>query len=90
MPRSRDPHADDARRAALQRRVDRLKVASWALAAGGWLALWALVTGAVASTAATSTIPAANGPQSQTIDLFGGGSTLGVGTGTAVLRSSGS
>jgi hypothetical protein len=90
MPRSRDPHADGARRAALQRRVDRLKVVAWAAAAGTWLALWSLVSGAVAGTAAAPSVPAASRQESPTVDLFGQGSTLGTGSGTPVLRSSGS
>jgi hypothetical protein len=90
MPRSRDPHADDVRRAALRRRVDRLKVASWAVAAGAWLALWTLVTGAVAGTAAPPSLPALSRQESPTVDLFGQGSRLGASSGTPVLRSSGS
>jgi hypothetical protein len=77
-------------RSALQRRVARLKLASWAGVAGAWLALWALVSGAVAGTAAAPSVPTASGQQSQATDLFGDGSTLGVGSGAPILRSHGS
>ena len=59
------------RRTALEQRVYRLKVAALAVAAGAWLALWALVTGAVAGTAAAPSMPAASGEQTQATDLFG-------------------
>jgi hypothetical protein len=86
-----DQRRDDPRRAALQRRIDRLKLAAWAAAAGAWLALWALVSGAAGvTTAATSAQPAASGQESGVTDLFGGGSTLGTGSSTPVLRSHGS
>jgi hypothetical protein len=81
----------DPRHAALQRRIDRLKVATWAATAGALLALWALVNGAVAgTTAATPSQPATSGQESGATDLFGGGSTLGTGSSTPVLRSHGS
>lgn len=82
--------ADAARRKALEGRLARLKVAAWALVAGAWLALWALVSGAVAGTAPTLAAPVASGQQSQTVDLFGQGSTLGTTSDTPVLQSSGS
>ena len=81
--------ADAARKAALEWRIARLKVALWAGLAAAWLGLWALVSGAVAGTAAAS-VPVTSNQQDQATDLFGAGSTLGVGTGTPVLRSSGS
>jgi hypothetical protein len=89
MIRSRDVDPD-IRRTALQRRVDRLKVAAWAVVAGAWLGLWALVSGAVAGTATAPSVPTASGEQSQATDLFGSGSTLGVGEGTPIVRSHGS
>jgi hypothetical protein len=89
MSRSRSD-ADAARRADLEGRLARLKVVVWAGVAGAWLALWALVSGAVAGTAPAPSTPAASNEQQQTTDLFGAGSTLGVGSGTPVLRSSGS
>lgn len=91
MTPTRDHQTPDPRRAALQRRIDRLKVAAWAAAVGAWLALWMLVSGAVAgTTAATPAQPAASGQESGTTDLFGRGSTLGTGSGTPILRSHGS
>jgi uncharacterized membrane protein YccF (DUF307 family) len=90
MTRSRDLRTDVARRTALENRLARLKVAAWAVVAGAWLALWALVSGAVAGTATTPSVPAVSGQENQAIDLFGQGSTLGVGSGTPVLRSNGS
>lgn len=78
------------RRTALEQRVYRLKVAALAVAAGASLALWALVSGAVAGTAAAPSMPAASGEQSQATDLFGNGSTLGAGSGKPVIRSHGS
>jgi hypothetical protein len=85
----RDAGADAVRKAALESRIARLKVALWAGLAAAWLGLWALVSGAVASTT-TPSVPATSSQQNQATDLFGAGSTLGVGTGTPVLRSSGS
>jgi hypothetical protein len=91
MTRSRRLPADDPHRAALRRRVARLKVAAWAAAAGVWLALWTLVGGSVAgTTTVTPAPPAANGQESGATDLFGAGSTLGAGSSTPVLRSHGS
>ncbi len=82
--------ADIARKAAIEWRIARLKVAVWAGVAGAWLALWALVSGAVAVTTTVPAVPSASNEQSQATDLFGQGSTLGLGTGTPVLRSNGS
>jgi hypothetical protein len=91
MTRILDEAPHDARRAALKRRIDRLKVVTWAATAGAGLALWAIVSGAVAdTTAATPSQPATSGQESGTTDLFGGGSTLGTGSSTPVLRSHGS
>jgi len=90
MTRSRDLGADAHRRPALDARLARLKVGAWAIVAGAWLALWALVTGAVAGTAGAAALPAASSQESQTIDLFGQGSTLGTTPVTPVLRSHGS
>jgi hypothetical protein len=91
MTSCRHQRPDEFRRAALQRRIDRLKVAAWAAAAGAWLALWTLVSGATAGTiAATSAQSAPSGQESGVTDLFGGGSTLGSGSSTPVLRSHGS
>lgn len=91
MTPTRDHQPPDPRRAALQRRIDRLKVAAWTATVGAWLALWTLVSGAAAGTiAATPAQPAASGQESGTTDLFRGGSTLGTGSGTPILRSHGS
>ena len=81
---------DAARRAALERRLARLKVAAWAIVAGAWLALWSLVTGAVAVTISPTTAPVASGQESPTIDLFGQGSTLGTTPDAPLLQSHGS
>jgi hypothetical protein len=93
MTRSRRPQADDVHRTALRRRVARLKVAAWAAAAGAGLAFWSLVGGSVGATTATTAtpaLPAASGQESGSTDLFGNGSTLGVGSSPPVLRSHGS
>jgi len=101
MTRPRSAAPDPARRAALDARLARLKVASWALVAGAWLALWSLVSGAVAVTTA-ATVPPGSSQQRQTVDLFAQGaspgpsqgssqgSSLGTTTVTPVLQSSGS
>jgi uncharacterized membrane protein YccF (DUF307 family) len=89
MTRSRSAAPDPARRAALDARLARLKVAAWALVAGAWLALWSLVSGAVAVTTA-ATVPQVSSQQGQTVDLFGQGSSLGTTSVTPVLRSHGS
>jgi uncharacterized membrane protein YccF (DUF307 family) len=89
MTRPRPVAHDPARRAALDGRLARLKVAAWALVAGAWLALWALVSGAVAVTTA-ATVPQGSSQQSQTVDLFGQGSSLGTTSVTPVLQSHGS
>jgi hypothetical protein len=90
MTRSRDLSADEARRAALAARLARLKVAAWTVVAGAWLALWALVSGVVASTTTAASLPATTGQEARTVDLFGRGSTLGTTQDTPVLRSHGS
>ena len=90
MTRSRTVGADAARRAALEGRLARLKVVAWAAVAGGWLALWALVSGAVAGTVPAPAVPAASGVESPSIDLFGQGSTLGTTADRPVLQSHGS
>jgi hypothetical protein len=101
MTRPRSAAPDPARRAALDARLARLKVASWALVAGAWLALWSLVSGAVAVTTA-ATVPPGSSQQRQTVDLFAQGaspgpsqgssqgSSLGTTTVTPVLQSNGS
>jgi len=89
MKPPRGARADAARRAALERRLARLKVATLALTAGAWLALWALVSGALPGTTQAAA-PAGSAQESQTIDLFGGGSTLGTTPDAPVLRSRGS
>jgi hypothetical protein len=89
MSRS-DAGADAARKAALEWRIARLKVVLWAGLSAAWLGLWALVSGAVAGTTTPASVPVTSSRQTQATDLFGAGSTLGVGTGTPVLRSSGS
>ena len=90
MTRSQRFGADTARRAALEGRLARLKVTAWAVVAGGWLALWALVSGAVAQTSQVPSTPSASGQESPSIDLFGQGSTLGTTPDAPVLRSHGS
>ncbi|HEY8772307.1 MAG TPA: hypothetical protein VIM66_03955 [Candidatus Limnocylindria bacterium] len=101
MTRPRSAAPDPARRAVLDARLARLKVASWALVAGAWLALWSLVSGAVAVTTA-ATVPPGSSQQRQTVDLFAQGaspgpsqgssqgSSLGTTTVTPVLQSNGS
>lgn len=90
MTRSRTLGAGVARRAALEERLARLKIAAWAVVAGTWLALWALVTGAVAGTSQAPAPTAASGVESPAIDLFGQGSTLGTTSDRPVLQSHGS
>jgi hypothetical protein len=101
MAPSRSTAPDIARRAALDARLARLKVAAWTLVAGAWLALWALVSGAVAVTTA-ATVPPGSSQQRQPVDLFGQdssqgsaqgssqGSSLGTTSVTPVLQSHGS
>ena len=81
---------DGARKAALEGRLARLKVTAWAVVAGGWLALWAIVSGSVAGTSHVPVAPATSGVESTTVDLFGQGSTLGTTSGRPVLQSHGS
>jgi len=90
MSQSREVGADAARKAVLHERLARLKVATWALVAGSWLALWALVSGAVAGTPQAPHTPTTSGQETQTIDLFGQGSTLGTTSDAPVLQSHGS
>jgi hypothetical protein len=90
MTRPREVSADAARRAALHTRLGRLKVAAWAVVAGASLGLWALVSGAVADISPAASVPAASGQESQSVDLFGSGSTLGTTSDTPVLQSHGS
>jgi hypothetical protein len=91
MTPTRDHPAHNPPHTPLQRRIHSLKVAAWAATAGIWLALWTLVSGAVAGTTApTPAQPAASGQESGATDLFSGGSTLGTGSSTPVLRSHGS
>lgn len=82
--------SDAARRAALEGRLARLKVTAWAVVVGGWLALWALVSGAVAQTSQVPSTQPASGQEIPNIDLFGQGSTLGTTSDRPVLQSHGS
>ena len=80
---------DAARQLALEKRLKRLKFVAGAGVVGTWLALWSLVSGTVAGTAATP-LPQAAGQEQQSADFFAQGSRLGAGSGTPVLRSNGS
>lgn len=93
MAETRNTRADDAQRRALHQRLRRLKLTAAAAVAGTWLVLWTLVAGAVAGSTSTAQPPATRVSSQQgaaTVDFFGRGSSIGLSSGTPVLRSHGS